>query len=125
MAPIASKLSGMLRFKPRANAAPAPASRPSKRFLPSNRSWSPSPNRSNLLRLLQLALLLPLLLATTACFEATRTTVTAGGGNPQAEREARCAAWRRIGYSGQHDTLVTIRAVRVHNAVGRKLQCWG
>jgi hypothetical protein len=50
--------------------------------------------------------------------------VTDGGGNPEAERQARCAAWRRIAYSGQGDTLITIRAVRVHNAVGRKLQCW-
>jgi len=119
MAPIASRSSGMLRLPPQPNAAPAPAKRPNRTFPP----WRRRATRSRA-RLLQLAGLLPLLLATTACFEATRTTVTAGGGNPEAERQARCAAWRRIQYSGQGDTLATIRSVRVHNAVGRKLQCW-
>lgn len=56
------------------------------------------------------------------CFEATRTTVTAG--RSEASRAARCAGWRHIEYSGDLDTLDTINQVRVHNSVGERKKCW-
>lgn len=56
------------------------------------------------------------------CFEATRTTVTAG--NSDANRAARCAGWRYIKYSGKKDTLETINQVRQHNTVGERKKCW-
>lgn len=85
--------------------------------------WSPR-RRPSFLRLARLLLILPLALATTGCFEATRQTVSAGGSSPEAERQARCAAWRKQTYAYPGDTLKTIDQVRVHNATGRKLNCW-
>jgi hypothetical protein len=47
----------------------------------------------------------------------TQTTVTT--------TKAQCAAWRKITYSWKDgDSQPTIRQIRVHNAVGRKLSCW-
>jgi hypothetical protein len=54
----------------------------------------------------------------------TRSTVSAGGSSPEAERQARCAAWRGIKYQYPGDTLETIEQVRTHNATGRNLKCW-
>ncbi len=46
----------------------------------------------------------------------TATTVT--------DTEAQCIAWRAIFYSAKKDTALTIKQVRVHNEVGRRLGCW-
>jgi len=40
-------------------------------------------------------------------------------------RNAVCAPWRPIEYSSKHDTAPTVRSVRVHNAVGKRLCGWG
>lgn len=71
---------------------------------------------------LTLLLLSVLCLPTAGCFEATRTTVTAG--SKPASLAARCAGWTRISYSGDSDTMETIEQVRIHNQVGRNKRCW-
>ena len=37
---------------------------------------------------------------------------------------AQCAAWRAITYASKHDTVETVRQVRVHNRSGQKMGCW-
>lgn len=59
-----------------------------------------------------------------ACSSTIRTTAVGSGVSPQAEKEARCGAWRAIRYQYPGDTLRTIEQVRVHNAVGKRLGCW-
>lgn len=74
---------------------------------------------------LTLSALLVLCLPTAACFEATRTTVTATGGSYRAtEQQARCSGWRKITFDAENDTIDTIQQVRVHNRTGRNKRCW-
>lgn len=71
---------------------------------------------------LTLSALLVLCLPTAACFEATRSTVTAGQ-SPSASK-ARCAGWRSIQYDYLNDTMGTIQQVRQHNQTGVNKKCW-
>jgi hypothetical protein len=59
-----------------------------------------------------------------ACSLTTRTTAVGSGVDKDTEKQARCAAWRKIRYQYPGDTLPTIEQVRTHNAAGKRLGCW-
>jgi hypothetical protein len=58
-------------------------------------------------------------LSATATLAACATT-----GSTATGREAQCAPWRAISYSGKRDSPATVRQVRVHNRTGQNLGCW-
>jgi hypothetical protein len=63
-------------------------------------------------------------LALAGC-QTTRGTVTTGKRvSPEVERQARCAGWKDITYSGKSDTKLTVDQIRRHNSTGIRKRCW-